>query len=64
MAVYIHFNSFQTMVTKKECHGTYEGKTDQDNYQAPEINILEITLEKGFAGSSTSGTEDWGSVSW
>ncbi len=48
-------------------------KTDQvlsgscvelDSYIPPEITILDVTLEKGFAASSDSTTEDWGSVNW
>lgn len=41
-----------------------ESLTDQDNYVPPQIIVLEITLEKGFATSSASGTEDWGSLNW
>ena len=41
-----------------------ESVTDQDNYVPPQIIVLEITPEKGFATSSASGTEDWGSLSW
>ena len=41
-----------------------ESLTDQDNYVPPQIIVLEITLEKGFATSSASGTEDWGSLTW
>jgi len=43
------------MVTKKK---------DQNKYYSPEIIVLEITLEKGFATSSASATEDWGSLTW
>ena len=39
-------------------------QADQGSYVSPEITILEITLEKGFATSSASGTEDWGSITW
>jgi hypothetical protein len=41
-----------------------ESQTDQEGYIPPEITVLEITLEKGFATSSASGTEDWGSLTW
>ncbi|HOO43378.1 MAG TPA: hypothetical protein PLC77_06640 [Bacteroidales bacterium] len=39
-------------------------QADQGSYVPPEITILEINLEKGFATSSASGTEDWGSITW
>jgi len=31
-----------------------------DSYEPPKIEILEITVEKGFAASAT----DWGSSTW
>ena len=39
-------------------------QADQDSYIPPEITVLVINLEQGFAASSASGTEDWGSISW
>ena len=41
-----------------------ENQIKQGKYVPPEITVLEITLEKGFATSSASGTEDWGSLTW
>jgi len=41
-----------------------ENQIKQEIYVPPEITVLEITLEKGFATSSASGTEDWGSLTW
>ncbi len=38
--------------------------TDQCKYLPPEITIFEIILEKGFAASSDSVTEDWGLTTW
>jgi hypothetical protein len=35
-----------------------------NNYIPPEITVLELTLEKGFAASSDSVTEDWTSTDW
>jgi hypothetical protein len=35
-----------------------------NNYIPPEITVLELTLEKGFAASSYSVTEDWESSEW
>jgi len=52
------------MVTKNECPGAIAGKTDQNNYTAPEITILELTLEKGFAASSDSAPDDWEPTNW
>lgn len=37
-------------------------ETDQGRYLPPEIVVIEITLEKGFAASSS--TDDWGSTTW
>jgi hypothetical protein len=35
------------------------------NYIPPRITILEIAMEKGFAGSSgISGVSDWESTGW
>ena len=39
-------------------------QADQDSYIPPEITVLVINLEQGFAASSASGAEDWGSISW
>ncbi len=50
------------MVTKNECPDTIAGKADQINYIAPEVTVLELSLEKGFAGSN--GTDDWSPESW
>ncbi len=52
------------MVTKKKSPDAIEGKTRQKNYTAPEITISEFTLEKGFAASSDSVTEDWTPSEW
>ena len=41
-----------------------ENQIKQGKYVPPEITVLEITLEKGFAISSASGTEDWGLLPW
>lgn len=41
-----------------------ENQIKQGKYVPPEITVLEITLEKGFATSSASGTEDWESLTW
>jgi hypothetical protein len=35
-----------------------------DDYIPPVITVLEINLEQGFATSSASGSEDWGSINW
>ncbi|MFA7090192.1 MAG: hypothetical protein WC128_09265 [Bacteroidales bacterium] len=37
-------------------------QADQNCYIPPEITVLEITPEKGFAASSS--TADWGSLTW
>ncbi len=52
------------MITKNERPRTIEGNPDSNDYTAPEVTLLEVTLEKGFATSSVSGTEDWGSLTW
>ena len=52
------------MVTKQECPATIEGKKHPNNYISPEITILELALEKGFAASSDSSTEDWETANW
>jgi len=39
-----------------------ENQIKQGKYLPPEIIILEITPEKGFATSSS--TDDWGSLTW
>ena len=41
-----------------------ENQIKQEIYIPPVITVLEITLEKGFAASSASDTEDWGSLTW
>jgi len=46
------------------CYAQSENQIKQEIYISPEITVLEITLEKGFATSSASGTEDWGSLTW
>ena len=33
-------------------------------YEPPKIEFLEITVEKGFAGSTSDSTSDWGSGTW
>ena len=33
-----------------------------NSYEPPQIEMLEITVEKGFAGSSV--TDPWGGDSW
>jgi hypothetical protein len=37
-------------------------ESDPDKYLPPEIIVLEITLEKGFAASSS--TDDWSPTTW
>jgi len=39
-------------------------QADQNSYIPPEITVLVIKLEQGFAVSSASGTQDWGFISW
>ena len=46
------------------CYAQSENQIKQEIYFPPEITVLEITLEKGFAASSASDTEDWGSRTW
>jgi len=43
-----------------------ENQIKQGKYVPPEITVLEITLEKGFAASAaaSSDTTDWSSVTW
>ncbi len=41
-----------------------ENQIKQEIYFPPEITVMEMSLEKGFATSSASGTEDWGSLTW
>jgi len=41
-----------------------ENQIKQEIYISPEITVLELTLEKGFAASSDSVTEDWESSEW
>jgi len=40
----------------------------QELYQAPNMEIIEVKVEKGFAASTVgnggSGTGDWGSGTW
>jgi hypothetical protein len=40
----------------------------QELYQAPDMEIIEVKVEKGFAASTVgnggSGTGDWGSGTW
>ncbi len=40
----------------------FGSQTEQESYVPPEISVLEINLEKGFAASSM--TSDWGSLNW
>ncbi len=40
----------------------FGSQTEQEHYVPPEISVLEINLEKGFAASSM--TSDWGSLNW
>lgn len=42
----------------------FGSRIEPDSYIPPEITVLDINLEQGFAASSASGTEDWGSISW
>jgi len=53
-----------TMEKLCNCYAQSENQIKQEIYVPPEITVLEITLEKGFATSSASGTEDWGSLTW
>ena len=53
-----------TMEKLCNCYAQSENQIKQGKYVPPEITVLEITLEKGFATSSASGTEDWGSLTW
>lgn len=46
------------------CYAQSENQIKQEIYIPPEITVLEITLEKGFATSSASSTEDWESLTW
>jgi hypothetical protein len=43
-------------------------KEGKEFYDAPEVEIIEVKVEKGFAasevGSGGSGTGDWGSGTW
>ncbi len=41
-----------------------ENQIKQEIYFPPEITVMEISLEKGFASSSAAGSEDWGSLTW
>jgi hypothetical protein len=50
------------MFSSKESFEVIVRETDQGNYLPPEIIVLEITPEKGFAASSS--TADWGSTTW
>jgi len=59
---YFQYLNLLIMVTKNECPDTIAGKADQINYIAPEVTVLELSLEKGFAGSN--GTDDWSPESW
>ncbi len=54
------------MTTKDVCPRTVEDNPDQNNYTIPEITVLEVALEKGFAASAaaSSDTTDWDSVTW
>jgi hypothetical protein len=54
------------MTIKDVCPPTVEGNPDQNNYTTPEITVLEVALEKGFAASAaaSSDTTDWSSVTW
>ena len=45
-------------------YAQFENQIKQGKYVPPEITVLEITLEKGFATSFASGTEDWGLLTW
>jgi hypothetical protein len=50
------------MFLAKESSEVIVRETDQGKYLPPEITVLEITPEKGFAASSS--TADWGSLTW
>jgi hypothetical protein len=41
-----------------------ENQIKQEIYISPEITVLDIKLEQGFAASSDSNTADWDSISW
>jgi len=41
-----------------------ENQIKQGKYVPPEITVLDIKLEQGFAASSDSNTADWDSISW
>ena len=52
------------MNSSKNDHLSPDSKADQSNYIPPEITVLDIKLEQGFAASSDSNTADWDSISW
>ena len=37
-----------------------EKKEFVGNYEAPEVEVIEVEVEKGFAGSNTPGNEGFG----
>ncbi|MDD2832352.1 MAG: hypothetical protein PHS38_10700 [Bacteroidales bacterium] len=39
-------------------------ETNQDKYLPPDIIVLEITPEKGFAASSSANSIIWGTIGW
>jgi hypothetical protein len=52
------------MFSAKESSEVIVRETDQGKYLPPEITVLEITLEKGFATSSSVSTIIWGTIAW
>ena len=34
-----------------------------ENYETPQVDVLEVEIEQGFAASDTSG-EDWGNTEY
>lgn len=40
------------------------GEIKQDNYIPPEITVMDIKLEQGFATSSESTSEGWNPINW
>jgi len=56
------FIFYYIMLLAKESSEVIVRETDQGKYLSPEITVLEITPEKGFAASSS--TADWGSLTW
>ena len=55
----LNINMMNNLIINPDLFGS---QTEQESYVPPEISVLEINLEKGFAASSM--TSDWGSLNW